>query len=231
MTTVHTIDIHEELERIQQALKAPKGLYNSFSKFPYRNAAGILEAVKPLLGKCVLIMNDEVINVGDRYYIKATAKLSVGNSNVFATGCARECLTKKGMDEAQITGACSSYARKYALCGLFMIDDSVMDPDSKDNTKTETKKASTTKPGNDANNITDNQLDSFVCMKEALESADWPRLVEIFDAIDGPVNAAAVWGCFDSKQRNIMNKEIKMERKRLQSVDHYHHDIHNEPLS
>jgi len=114
------------LNEIQQKLKVPKGQYNAFAKYHYRNAEDILEAVKPLLGDNVLIITDEVVQVGDRYYVKATARLTevAEEETVFeATGWAREELDKKGMDAAQITGAASSYARKYALNGLFCIDD------------------------------------------------------------------------------------------------------------
>ena len=119
------MDITKELARIQQSLKAPKGQYNSFGKYPYRSCEDILEAVKPLLGVCVLTVSDEVIAIGDRVYVKATANVcaEIGTVGVSVSGYAREPLAKKGMDEAQITGSTSSYARKYALNGLFCIDD------------------------------------------------------------------------------------------------------------
>jgi hypothetical protein len=117
------MDITNELARIQQSLKAPKGQYNSFGKYPYRSCEDILEAVKPLLGACTLIVSDTMEQVGDRTYVKATAILHFGKDHASATAYAREPLAKKGMDEAQITGATSSYARKYALNGLFCIDD------------------------------------------------------------------------------------------------------------
>jgi hypothetical protein len=116
--------IYAELARIQQELKAPKNMYNKFGNYNYRNAEGILEAVKPLLNGYALIINDEPVTVGDRYYIKATVALTNGEESVSATAYAREDEVKKGMDGCQITGACSSYARKYALNALLMIDDS-----------------------------------------------------------------------------------------------------------
>lgn len=116
--------IYGDLARIQQELKAPKNLYNSFGKYSYRNAEGILEAVKPLLNGLALVINDELVFVGERYYIKATVTLTDGVDAVSAVAYAREDDTKKGMDGCQITGACSSYARKYALNALLMIDDS-----------------------------------------------------------------------------------------------------------
>jgi len=115
--------IYAELARIQRELKAPKNLYNSFGKYAYRNAEGILEAVKPLLNGLVLLLSDEIEHIGDRYYVKATVTLTDGEESVSVSASAREDETKKGMDGCQITGACSSYARKYALNGLFDIDD------------------------------------------------------------------------------------------------------------
>ena len=117
--------INEKLLDIQTELKAPKGQYNSFGKYKYRSCEDILEAVKPLLkkNKCMLTVGDEIVNIGDRYYIKATATISDGEGSVSNTAYAREAEKKSGMDESQITGTASSYARKYALNGLFLIDD------------------------------------------------------------------------------------------------------------
>ena len=117
----------EKILKIQSELKAPKGQYNNFGKYKYRSCEDILEAVKPLLKENNLIMNitDELISVGERYYIKATAILTdVEKEEQFINvAYAREDETKKGMDGSQITGTASSYARKYALNGLFLIDD------------------------------------------------------------------------------------------------------------
>lgn len=126
------MSIYETLSNIQVELKAPKNLYNSFGGYKYRNAESILEAAKPLCAKhgCTLTVSDEVILIGSRYYIKATATVQDKDGNAAsATALAREDETKKGMDGAQITGTASSYARKYALNGLFCIDDT-KDPDS-----------------------------------------------------------------------------------------------------
>ena len=122
--------IYEELSRLQRELKAPKNLYNKFGNYYYRNAEGILEAVKPMLNGLVLIINDEPVMVGGRFYIKATVTLTDGEDSITAVAYAREDEVKKGMDGCQVTGACSSYARKYALNALLMIDDS---KDSDDN--------------------------------------------------------------------------------------------------
>lgn len=123
----------ERLIKIQQALKAPKDLFNSFGGYAFRSAEGILEAVKPLLKETntALTITDEVVQLGERYYVKATVTLydSNGKEIHHCTAMAREAEYKKGMDEAQITGATSSYARKYAMNALFAIDD-VKDPDA-----------------------------------------------------------------------------------------------------
>lgn len=130
--------IHEILTKITRELKAPKNLKNSFGNYSYRNAESIYEAVKPLLEKhkASLIISDSIEAIGDRFYIKATATLSDSKGeSISATAYAREAFTKKGMDEAQITGSASSYARKYALGGLFLLDDN-KDIDSLDNADT-----------------------------------------------------------------------------------------------
>ena len=120
-------EINIKLMNIQQELKAPKGQYNSFGKYAYRSCEDILEAVKPLLKKekVALTISDELQYIGNRYYIKATATLIDTESEAIISNSAyaREEETKKGMDGSQITGASSSYARKYALNGLFGIDD------------------------------------------------------------------------------------------------------------
>ena len=117
--------IHEKLAEIQRTLKAPKGQLNKFGGYKYRSCEDILEAVKPLLGENILTLHDELVHIGDRYYVKATACLQdcLEKHFVAVPAYAREEETKKGMDASQITGAASSYARKYALNGLFAIDD------------------------------------------------------------------------------------------------------------
>lgn len=117
----------KELITIQSNLKAPKSQFNRFGNYKYRKAEDILEAVKPLLAEqgCTLIITDDIVMVGNRIYVKATATIKNSkNETETTTGFAREEETKKGMDGSQITGASSSYARKYALNGLFAIDDS-----------------------------------------------------------------------------------------------------------
>lgn len=121
------MDLKEKLMEIQVDLKAPKNLFNSFGNYAYRNAEGICNAIKPYLNKhkVVLILEDELESVGGRTYIKATATLSdcETQESLKAVAYAREPESKKGMDDSQITGAASSYARKYALNGLFLLDD------------------------------------------------------------------------------------------------------------
>lgn len=119
--------VYEKLATVQKELKAPKGQYNSFGKYKYRSCEDILEAVKPILASvnCVVVLQDNIEHIGDRFYIKATAKFIDAESGeeTLNTAFAREDADKKGMDGSQITGTASSYARKYALNGLFLIDD------------------------------------------------------------------------------------------------------------
>ena len=123
------------LQQIQSELKAPKGQKNNFGNYSYRSAEDILSAVKPLLQKheVSLIISDDIVGVEGRVYVQATATLWLDDKDceplARSTGFAREALTKKGMDDAQITGRASSYARKYALNGLLCIDDT-KDPDA-----------------------------------------------------------------------------------------------------
>lgn len=116
--------VWNELHKIQKELKAPKGQYNSFGKYKYRSCEDIVEAVKAILPDGFsLLLSDEIILIGDRFYVKATASLASGNDMTSVSAYAREPENKKGMDPSQITGTASSYARKYALNGLFAIDD------------------------------------------------------------------------------------------------------------
>ena len=124
----------DKLAAIQTKLHAPKNQKNTFGGYNYRSCEDILEAVKPLLDGLVLTITDEVTDVGGRIYVKATARLTDGKDAMTATAFAREAESRKGMDESQITGSTSSYARKYALNGLFLIDDN-KDADSQDNSE------------------------------------------------------------------------------------------------
>lgn len=127
-------EIYSKLAKIQQELKAPKSQYNEFNKFSYRNAEDILEAVKPLLASqgLTLTLSDQMEYIGQRYYIKTTATITDGEDTITSTAYAREDESRAGMSESQVTGCSSSYARKYCLNGLFLIDDG-KDSDSFDN--------------------------------------------------------------------------------------------------
>jgi hypothetical protein len=134
-TKTDTMNIHQKLQGIQSSLKAPKGQTNKFGGYRYRSAEDILTSVKPLLAEwaCTLVITDEMVEVGGRVYVKSTAVIAStedsSDSSIHVNAYAREAETKKGMDDAQITGSASSYARKYALNGLFAIDDT-KDPDA-----------------------------------------------------------------------------------------------------
>ena len=167
----------KELQIIQSKLKAPKGNYNSFGKYKYRSAEDILEAVKPLLNEenCVLTLSDEIVSIGDRYYIKATCRLMNSEGQVIETSAlAREEETKKGMDASQITGTASSYARKYALNGLFCIDDT-KDADALNTSAEYTQQPAQTKTQPKGNQVIkakddDGLEDAYLIMKPQIET-------------------------------------------------------------
>lgn len=140
-------DLLTKLSSVQQNLKAPKGQRNNFGNYNYRSAEDILEAVKPLLFEAGIVMtiSDSIVNHGDRYYVEATVTVQNATDSIQATGMAREAEDKKGMDAAQITGAASSYARKYALNGMFDIDDT-KDADSNEHRQQTTTKAAPKAP-------------------------------------------------------------------------------------
>lgn len=123
--TTQELTFQEKLSNIQFELKSPKSQYNSFGKYKYRNQEDILESVKPLLNQNKLCMSisDDIVEVGGRIYVKATVRIYNDTCEEITTAFAREEENKKGMDSAQLTGATSSYARKYALNGMFLIDD------------------------------------------------------------------------------------------------------------
>ena len=149
-------NLYEKLLDIQTELVAPKNQYNSFSNFYYRSCEDILEAVKPLLkkNKVTLKLSDEMVEIGGRCYIKATATLIdlESTTSIENTAYAREPESRKGMSEEQLSGSCSSYCRKYCLNGLFLTDDN-KDPDSENNTK-----KTSTKPKTDNDKATPVQV-------------------------------------------------------------------------
>lgn len=130
------MSIYEKLRAVQIELHAPKNQMNNFGGYSYRSFEDILEAAKPVLDKngLTLVVSDEIVQVGDRIYVKATSTVSDGSETVAATGWAREPADRKRMDSAQVTGATSSYSRKYSLSGLLALDDN-KDPDSDEHRK------------------------------------------------------------------------------------------------
>ena len=159
------MNIQQKLVQIQNKLKAPKNQYNSFGKYKYRSAEDIQEAVKPLLleHELTLYMSDEIELIGDRFYIKATATLSDGEQTIQSTAYAREPEQVKGQAEAQTTGSSSSYARKYCLAGLMLLDDTKDEDFSNKHGKDETK-----------------------------DPKKLSKLTELFDNLDKPVQKAVL---------------------------------------
>ena len=187
--------IYRTLARIQGELKAPKAQYNAFAKFNYRSCEDILEAVKPLLwvNDCYLTLADEVVLIGDRFYIKATVRICNGMGYIENTAFAREAEDKKGMNEAQITGAASSYARKYALNGLFAIDDN-KDADAKDNNKTEGKKIS-------ADEQVEDQLKIIKAQKSKIQLEKWREKISDSNAYTAAQKKKLIT-CIDETRKN-----------------------------
>ena len=192
--------VNEKLLDIQQKLKAPKGQFNSFGKYKYRSLEDIWEAVKPLLAdnKCTLICTDEIVNLGDRFYVKATAVLTdveTGES-VSNVGNARESFDKKGMDDSQITGTASSYARKYALNGLFAIDDT-KDADTDEYRKTiDGKTAQETIDAEVQEEATEQELKNFrdVCEKMGIDpKVPWQKTGKNGDKTKAHLGLAMKW--------------------------------------
>lgn len=147
------MELTEKLSLIQQKMKAPKNLYNKFGNYAYRNAEGILEAFKPFEAehKVALTITDDMSVIGDRVYVRAIARLMDCESQetIVTTAFAREASEKKGMDDAQITGAASSYARKYALNGLFLLDDTKDDDMDESQEETQNRNSANAKKAPD----------------------------------------------------------------------------------
>lgn len=200
------------LHKIQRELKAPKGQVNKFGGYKYRSCEDIVEAVKPLLHdvKYALVISDDIVEVGGRIYVKASAQIldDKGNLIASANGYAREAETRKGMDDSQITGSASSYARKYALNGLFAIDD------TKDADATNTHDSEPQRP---QKRIDKEKLRAYTTqMQEALESGDGMGLRQLGDELREDEDLmSAVWTNFNSKEKAAMKKllnEVKDER-------------------
>lgn len=206
--------LQEKLIKIQSELKAPKNRFNAFGKYNYRDAEGILEAVKPLLARegVLLTASDKVYTDNGRSYVQATYTLQLGELKIKAKASAREEESKKGMDGSQVTGASSSYARKYALNGMFLIDDTKDSDGTNDGSETKTTKApactrketpaTETKAEPDAKKQTvesgtkaftgavDWVANSPLMFIEAIEKLR--KRYEISDAVEKEINAAVV---------------------------------------
>ena len=192
------------LSDIQKSLKVGKENRNEFGKYNYRNASDILEAVKPLLPEGYsIILSDDLVLIGDRYYVKATAQLTDGKVSASVTAFARESESKKGMDDSQITGSTSTYARKYALNGLFAIDDT-KDADSMDNTDHHEHKAEI-----QYNDICLKHIDSLNCVRDSLAANDFSTAKEAWRELGEEVQIA-IWkapskgGWFTTEERAKM---------------------------
>ena len=194
-------NLQEKLSRVQQRLKAPKSQYNEFSNFNYRSAEDIFEAVKPILADegLVLTVSDEMVCIGERYYIKATATLSDGEDSISVSSYAREDESRPGMSESQVTGCCSSYARKYALNGLFCIDDG-KDSDSFDNR--------TTKPAPKTKKQNSEELKDFCSQEKLKEGVDTKVLKKFYEFYESKVdgfehcNPQKLWDKWLERERN-----------------------------
>lgn len=230
MSEEKEITLSECLLRIQSELKAPKGQYNSFGKYKYRSCEDILEAVKPLLSKYGVTMQigDKIEMIGDRYYVKATVTLEQEGAEIQSTAYAREAEKKTGMDESQITGTASSYARKYALNGLFLIDDT-KDADTDEYAKAagrqtqqptqrQTQRAKTDAPGRTeqarpSGRLTEKQVmdiregclrhgirEDFVAEKYGHEALDELNQVEYNKLISAWRNICAEWDAMQAQE-------------------------------
>lgn len=165
------MELLEKLSNIQQKMKVPKNLYNKFGNFYFRNAESILEAFKTFeeVYKVTLTINDDIIIVGDRVYVQATATLMDCESKeqISTKAFARESFDKKGMDDSQITGATSSYARKYALNGLFLLDDA-KDADTEENKREREASQKAEKENHDVALISKRKMIEDICKKHNL---------------------------------------------------------------
>lgn len=218
------MNVQEKLLQVQSKLSAPKSQYNSFGKYHYRNCEDIQEAVKPLLKEvnAILVVGDELVQIADRFYIKATAKFTdcASQEEIINTAYAREEQEKKGMDVSQVTGSTSSYARKYALNGLFCIDD-VKDADNQENGdagkvngkagqgKKDAGKASTSDPKANESRTGDPDINPE---RAAAEKIDQAKLNVIDSELKRTgVEAPVILGLFNLKKMEDMTTEQFMK--------------------
>lgn len=203
--------LHAKLAHIQSTLEAPKGQFNKFGGYKYRSCEDILRALKPLLGSLVVRITDDIVLVGDRFYVKATATITNGRESISTVAFAREPASKKGADESQITGAASSYARKYALNGLLAIDDT-KDADATNEHGKGVIKAT----GGVYEKLPENErrtVDAYVQdIKEHMANDDVWGAYESAQGLKDADIKVAVWSFLDSKTRSAL-KHMKKEEK------------------
>ena len=221
-------ETYEKLGRVQRSLNAPKNLFNKFGGYAYRSAEGILEAVKPLLSQenAVITLTDEVREIGGRIYVEACASFISNGDIISVKAYAREEESKKGMDAAQVTGSVSSYARKYALNGLLLIDDN-KDPDAlNDHGKGEAKpdRAVQAKPApkpaeKPVSIEKPAEPDRTLNPDEIKATIDWAKKLHP-DALEAVM---AAWGCSISvvklSEKKQLIADVKAEAKRLRERD------------
>lgn len=221
-------ETYEKLGRVQRSLNAPKNLFNKFGGYAYRSAEGILEAVKPLLSQenAVITLTDEVREIGGRIYVEACASFISNGDIISVKAYAREEESKKGMDAAQVTGSVSSYARKYALNGLLLIDDN-KDPDAlndhgKGEAKPESKPAQAkaeVKSDKPVNIERQAEPDRTLNPDEIKATIDWAKKLHP-DALEAVM---AAWGCSISvvklSEKKQLIADVKTEAKRLKERD------------
>ena len=197
-------EIIKRLAEIQQKLNAPKGQRNAFGNYNYRSCEDILQAVKPLLRDSVILVSDEIKVFADRVYVEATAKFECDGKEISVKAFAREALTKKGMDEAQITGSASSYARKYALNGLLLIDDN-KDPDSRDNSNDNVIPHPNSK---EAKEIKAKERDSnplvMVIAGYLSDESQWDFAKEALAEITNEAEKQSIWSLLSTKEKEII---------------------------
>ena len=206
--------MYSKLAKIQSEIKAPKGQFNSYGKYNYRSCEDILEAVKPKLAehKLTIFLNDSIEVVGERYYVKATVIVTDGKDKIENHAFAREPLSKKGMDESQVTGAASSYARKYALAGMFLLDDN--------------KDADTQSPeqNDDYQAVCDKYADSIQAIKDGISTDNLSTASEAWFELDDQVKQA-LWkaptkgGCFTTREREVMkSQEFRLANGQMEAA-------------
>lgn len=210
-----SMSLHQRLAEIQRTLNAPKGQFNKFGGYKYRSCEDILMAVKPLLRGLSLVIEDDIVLIGERFYVKATATLTDGETSVHASAYAREAATKKGMDESQITGATSSYARKYALNGLLLIDDNKDADATNDHDKRGVIKATDEAVNgmDDTQRLAAERIASVI--KSKFHDGNEYGAYEEYVSIEDQELRIAIWGLLggESKVRSTLKRMAKEEKE------------------